>query len=159
MKPRDLLLVPCSILATLASVEGFFTLNRQLSFLPPFRVLEHPHQPVGLDPRLARILAKIATPGTRDHRTEAEVPDDGAYEHLETRPLPPGEVPAGAARSLLVTLPRRDSGRPIYRAHYSWDSRGRRLTRDPSSGRPGRQPLVFRGCSFTCGEGVDDFDT
>jgi len=55
-----------------------------------------------------------------------------------------------------VTLVR--GGQELYRARFSTDSRGCRITPHPDPG-PRRKFLVFLGCSFTFGEGVNDDET
>ena len=58
----------------------------------------------------------------------------------------------------MTRVTRTDDGHIEFEATYTLDSEGLRTTVTPQEGKP-RGCIVFFGCSFTFGDGVDDADT
>ncbi len=152
------LLVPVAVLITLALVESIFVLNRRSGY-PLTRWKAQSGLPARLpDPRVQRLLDAVEVPAHVSALGPSPV-ESVALDLFETRVLTPGVGPWVPLSIIETTRRSKDGKRVVFRATYSWDSVGRRLTIDPSRGRGKLASLTFLGCSFTFGHGVSDIQT
>ena len=143
------------------TVEFFFRLNKEYSWLPPL----HEKNFGSNDPKFFPTELDLSTyknlqpyEGIADN-SEADNYDDtyGFKDCNEPRlQLKPYWFGAPNCNARMIMKKRR-SGRIVYDVHYLYDSYGLRIV--PSAKKDAEKFLLFLGCSYTLGEGVDGDST